>query len=240
MKRKSKKTSSISPIVFSIWLMRIILGSMLIFLIFKFWMTYDRTKDVYGKSKIWDKEYSLILSDDIERFYINPQKYIEYNRQRAQSLLDIAWQGTNPKVRFLPMKYKKTENGIDWSDTNSAPVVTFYYDEEGERDVDCNVKFVDQLAARLKKRGKLDVYHRNRRFIENSAKFNLINSLKRFRSYSAREDSTRRAQSDVVFSYKEMTRLKLNAGVMFTMIPFVLETDEFRPDSSRGIDSSGF
>jgi len=212
---------------------------MLIILIFEYQIAYEETKDINGESRIWDNDSRLILPNDIERFRINPIKLVAYNRRRAQNLLDYAWPDANPEVRFLPVENKRSENGIDWSDSSHVPVVTFYYDKEGEKSVDCNALFIDEMAKRLKKRGKLKHYHRKRRFLENSAKYNLINILNRCSNYTEREDSVRRAEIDVGYSYAEMKRLKLNAGVMLTIVGLVVETHEFKPDTSRGIDSLG-
>lgn len=236
-KSVAKRFAAITPIVFSIWLIRILLALLLVVLVFKSRIAYDETKDIHGESRIWDKKSNLILPNDIERFRTNPGNYINYNRHRVKHLLDLAWPGKNPKVLFLPMDYKRSKKGIDWADTNHVPVVTFYFDEEGEEYVDCNVLFIDQIAEELKKRGKLDRYHRNRRFIENSAKNILTDVLKRCHNYSEQEDSIRRSESEVAYSYREMKRLKRNAGVILTMIGLILETQEFTPDSSKGIDS---
>ena len=234
-----KKVAKVTPIVFSIWMVRFVLAVLLITLIFKSRTAYDQTKDVHGESGIWDTEANLILPNDIEHFYTNPQNYIDYNRRRAQFLMSFAWPDANPVVRFLPIKDKRSEKGIDWADTSRVPVITFYYDDEGEKSVDCNVLFIDQIAEKMIKRGKLVHYPRNHRFIENTAQYNLVDILERCSKYPEWEDSTRRAESEVAFSYQEMKKLKLSASVMLTVIGLVLYTEEFRPDSSKGIDSLG-
>jgi hypothetical protein len=239
VKSISKRFLTITPLVFSIWTIRILLASMLIILVFKSRIAYEESKDIHGESRIWEKDSRLILPNDIERFRMDPRKLVDYNRRRAHNLLHFAWPNANPDVRFLPVENKRSENGIDWADTSHVPIVTFYYDEEGEKSVDCNELFIQEIAKKLKKRGKLKQYHSNKRFVENSAKYNLINVFQRCYNYTEREDSTRRSESEVAFSFREMRKLKRNAGVMLTIVGLVIETHEFKPDTSRGIDSLG-